>query len=170
MVVDRLLKKVPNKYLGNLHQVIIINSKNLNHKYRRKKVKSGNNTYRYKDCRGFYYQEWKGRPAYIELIIDNILLNWPIVLVKIPFIYDNLIAETLYHELGHHIHKYHEPIFKEKENVAEAWSKRLSNYYLRRRYWYLSVIFFIPFKIFQLSRFIINKIKKLHNNGINSDR
>ena len=157
--VDRLLKGIPNRYLGNLHKVIIIDSNNLSNKYRKKKVRSSGKTLNYKDCYGFYYEAWRGRPAYIELIIDNIFKFCPKVLAKIPILYNYLISETLYHELGHHIQRYHKPIFKEKENVADSWSSWLLKYFFIRRYWYLAIILYIPIKLIKLFILIIKYLK-----------
>jgi hypothetical protein len=39
--------------------------------------------------------------------------------------------------LGHHIHYRMRPEYKEKEDVAETWSKKLFSHHIRRTYWYL---------------------------------
>jgi hypothetical protein len=47
------------------------------------------------------------------------------------------VAQTLYHEIGHHIHYTIRPEYKEKEDVADRWSKKLTAKFLRRKYWYI---------------------------------
>ena len=47
------------------------------------------------------------------------------------------MSETLFHELGHHIHRTQRPEYEGRENIAEKWSKKLSGKFIRERYWYL---------------------------------
>jgi hypothetical protein len=51
---------------------------------------------------------------------------------------DMMIGEVLVHELGHHVHSTRLPEFREREDAAEEWGRRLINEYMRRRYWYLA--------------------------------
>jgi len=46
-------------------------------------------------------------------------------------------ADVLYHEVGHHIHATRRPEYRDKEDVAEAWSAKLSRGFFQSRYWYL---------------------------------
>jgi hypothetical protein len=50
---------------------------------------------------------------------------------------DFLLSETFFHEIGHHIHRFHKPEYEGKENVADKWSRKLSGKFIRDRYWYL---------------------------------
>ena len=51
------------------------------------------------------------------------------------------IGETLYHEIGHHIHEMQEPGFRgRKEEIADEWGDKLMRTFLRQRYWYLAPI------------------------------
>ncbi len=56
---------------------------------------------------------------------------------KMPIFRYLRIAKVIYHEIGHHIHVVHRPVYKGKEDVADYWSRRLSRAFFRRRYWYL---------------------------------
>jgi len=47
-----------------------------------------------------------------------------------------VVADVLFHEVGHHIHNVHQPVYQGKENVADYWAKKLSRAFGRRRYWY----------------------------------
>jgi hypothetical protein len=52
------------------------------------------------------------------------------------------LATVLYHEIGHHIHAEHKPVFEGKENIAEDWSRKLSGCFYRQHYWYLMPLFY----------------------------
>jgi hypothetical protein len=55
---------------------------------------------------------------------------------------DLLIGRTLYHEVGHHIHRTRHPEYKDREAVANEWRDRLMGCHMRRRYWYLRIPMF----------------------------
>ncbi|MCI0419435.1 MAG: hypothetical protein L0387_23195 [Acidobacteria bacterium] len=48
-----------------------------------------------------------------------------------------LFADTLFHEIGHHLDATIGAPAPSGEAAAEQWSNRLSARYLRKRYWYL---------------------------------
>ena len=52
------------------------------------------------------------------------------------------LADVLYHEIGHHIHAVHRPVYEGEENVAEDRSRKLRGRFLRRRYWWLMPILY----------------------------
>ncbi len=85
--------------------------------------------------------------------MDNISSDWPKILWCIPFIKFTDVSLTLYHEIGHHVHRYIKPEYKNKELVADDYAKILSKRMGRRRYWYLFPFIFIIV--------IIGKIYKL---------
>lgn len=58
-------------------------------------------------------------------------------MLYIPMARFILIASVLYHELGHHLHKTQYPEFKEKEDVAEEWRRKLTKAAIRKRYRYV---------------------------------
>ncbi|MCP4109664.1 MAG: hypothetical protein GY749_29775 [Desulfobacteraceae bacterium] len=49
---------------------------------------------------------------------------------------DFKVSKTLYHEIGHHIHRTRVPEYKEPEDVANIWGYRLMRHYFYRKYWY----------------------------------
>ena len=87
---------------------------------------------------GMYHQQWSGKPAWIEIFVDRIVKSddsawtW-----RIPLLRTVLVAEVVYHELGHHVHKTRRPEFREREDVADDWSERFTSAYFRREYRYL---------------------------------
>lgn len=137
LVVHRLLDGIPSKYLVGLKTVVLTDTDGLNHAERRKKTQSRGKTVRIRVCRGLYNRASKDAPAWIEIFVDNCTRDYPRKMLAVAYFADNLLGEVLFHEIGHHIHTTQAPEFKECEDVAESWRKRLSKIYFRRRYWYL---------------------------------
>ncbi len=152
--VNRLLNGVPPKRLAGLKTVVVSSSLNLSKKVRKAKAKARGRSYELGKRRGSYHQKWRNEPAWIELLVDNILRHWQRSLFHFTLFRDLAVAETLFHEIGHHIHDTQAPEYKEKEDVADKWERRLTRHYCRRRYWYL-----IPF--FLLLRFILKPLEVL---------
>lgn len=102
--------------------------------------------------RGLYHQEWNDQPAWIEVFVDKIAngpgIKW---LCKIPVIRDLVMADVVYHELGHHVHKTRRPEFREREDVADDWCKHFTRAYLRGRYRHLLPLFWIASSLIRLS-------------------
>jgi len=140
--VTRLVDGVPEKYVSGLHSVTLTNTDGLNHRRRRQKTISRKRKVSVIECRGLYHQKWQGKPATIELFVDKIIHRWPVIVLKVPLFQDLLLADVLYHELGHHIHKTSAPEHREREDVAEDWQKKLGRHYFRQKYKWLK-----PFRI-----------------------
>lgn len=66
--------------------------------------------------------------------MDKTLGGPPGWLLKLRLLRNLLIADTLFHELGHHIHKVQRPEHREQEDVADDWGNRLSREYVRREH------------------------------------
>jgi hypothetical protein len=89
----------------------------------------------------------RDRRASIVLYVDNITQGWPGWLAKLPLVRYMPTGEVLYHEMGHHIHAAHRPVYKGKEDVAEYWRRKLWSRFMRQRYWYLVPPFYVVGKI-----------------------
>ncbi len=135
--INRLLDGIPDKYLNGLGSVLLSNSEGLDRRRTRQKTLSRKRRVAIKDCRGLYFQKWQGRPARIEVFVDKIIAGWPAVILKIPYGQDVAFGGVIYHELWHHIHKTSSPEYKEREDVAEEWERKLAKLYFPVRYWYL---------------------------------
>jgi hypothetical protein len=133
----RLIEGVPDKYLAGLHSVTLTNVDRLNHTRRRQKTISRKRKVAVRECRGLYHYKWQGKPAHIELFVDQIIHRWPLIVLKVPLFQDLLLADVLYHELGHHIHNTTAPEHREQEDVAEDWQKKLGRDYFRQKYKWL---------------------------------
>lgn len=86
---------------------------------------------------GTYHRPWKGEPAWIELVVDEIVKDLPRPLDRIGLVRDMTVGRVLFHEVGHHLDATVGSVGRTGEHGAEAWGRRLSRAYLRRRYWYL---------------------------------
>jgi hypothetical protein len=123
---------------------------------RRQKIWSRNRKIRLAEARGAYYAASRNFPATVWLYVDNILRSEDRRLLRMPILRYSALATVLYHEIGHHIHAVHKPVFEGKEDVAEEWSRRLSGRFYRRRFWYLVPVLY-PLALF---RKLTRKIKK----------
>jgi hypothetical protein len=94
------------------------------------------------EARGLYRQAWQGKPAWIQIFVDNTLMHWEMGWwLKLPLLRDLLLGDVLFHEVGHHIHYTTRPEFREKEDIADSWMRKLKRQYLRRKYaWLIPLI------------------------------
>ena len=116
-------------------EVVLTNSSDLPRNRRRGVTRSRGRKVRIITARGLYHQEWQGRPAWIEIFVDNALKGWERGLwLRIPLVREGRIGDVLFHEIGHHIHFAIRPEFREKEDVADVWMVRLSTKYLQKRF------------------------------------
>jgi hypothetical protein len=139
--VTQMIEGVPERFTAGMDSIILTNASGLNHSDRRSKVTAAGHKVRIAESGGLYHQAWKGKPAWIELFIDNIFAGIPQRALRFSFLRDMVLGSVLFHEIGHHVHRTCAPEFREKEDVAEDWSVRLLGPYMRRRYWYL-----LPFR------------------------
>jgi len=135
-MVATLLDSVDPDYLQGLGSIVLSSQTQLPRKERRKKFLSRGHKLPAAKVAGFYRQSWKGQPAFIELYVDKILAPIPSGLRRLPLLSFFAIGKVLFHELGHHIHKTTRPEFKEREDVADEWSRKLLKVAVRRQYRY----------------------------------
>jgi hypothetical protein len=142
-IVERMLASVSPNYLVGLKQVVLTNSSGLPRKLRRAVTRSRKRKVRIVEARGLYHQEWKGQRAWIEIFLDNTLSRWERGWwLTFGFWREILIANVLFHEIGHHIHVTRHPEHRDMEDVADVWKVRLKKDYLRRRRPLLRAILF----------------------------
>ena len=136
--VRQLLRAVPEKYLSGLHHVTLTNSTTLRKTYRGR-LWAGKHRVRPADCHGLYSN------GQIQLLMDQILSEVPESFLLFPPLKKYLIAKTLYHEVGHHIHKLESPGYRpNREPFADEWRDKLMRVFFRR-YWYLNPFFRLAF-------------------------
>jgi hypothetical protein len=142
--ISRILAEIPVKYLAGLQSVVLTNSMAVG---RGKTGRVKGKKYVRNKCLGFYHPKWKGDQPWIEIVVDNIVAAYfgpgiPPILSRFPMLQNLAFADTLFHEIGHHLdHTVGAPA-PGGEAAAEAWSARLIVFYFRRRYWYL--VPFVP--------------------------
>jgi hypothetical protein len=134
--VKRLVASIEPEYLQGLGSIVLSSQFHLPRNKRRKKFLSRGSKYSTREIQACYHEQWKGQPAFIELYIDKILAPVPSWFAHFPLIGFFTIGKVFFHELGHHIHRTRRPEFKEKEDVADQWSRKLMKSAFRKRYRY----------------------------------
>ncbi|MCP4570413.1 MAG: hypothetical protein GY841_22755 [FCB group bacterium] len=127
-VVERILKVLPPDKLVGIGTVVLTNASGLNRVRRREKSRSRKRSLSLEAIGGFYHHAHKGKPAWIELFIDNTFVNQPPCAWRLPFWRNWVIGCMLCHEIGHHIHFTMKPEFRECEDVADDWGLKLVRY------------------------------------------
>jgi hypothetical protein len=134
--IRNLLRKVPGKYLTGLDCIVLKNDAALSRKDRRGKIRSRGRKVAMAQVLGLYHHAWQGKKPWIEIRVEKILAAYSGFSFRIPLIRNIFLGNVLYHELGHHIHNYVRPEYREKEDVAEYWRGKLMTNFLRKQYWY----------------------------------
>jgi hypothetical protein len=150
--VTQLLRSTPNKYLAGLDCVVLTNFAGQPRRKRVGKLSQRGRKVRRDQVAGLYHPTWQGNPPWIELYIDKIIHVSRSRAWQMPLLRDLMIGEVLYHELGHHIHYWMRPEYKEEEDVAENWSRKLFVNHVRRTYWYLLPLLLPAAKLFRVFR------------------
>ena len=134
--VRRMLRIVPTNYLWGLHNIVLTNTHALSRRERDRKT-WGRRRVTLGQARGYYTAEWKREAAHITILIDNLERHMGRQWLRVGLVRDMELADVLFHELGHHIHRVHRPKYEEKEDVADKWRDKFARKFLQSRYWYL---------------------------------
>jgi len=135
-LVVRLLSSVPAKYSRGIESVVLTNQSGAPRRQRLGKVTSRKRRLRQHGVLGRYYRASSGKPAWIELYVDN-LAKAASYHPFLPMGRTACFGQVLFHEIGHHVHATARPEFREKEDVAGDWGKRLLRNYLLVHYWFV---------------------------------
>jgi hypothetical protein len=149
--VERLLQSVPEDLLGGLGSIVLTDSISIG---RGKTHRVGGRKYDRSDCRGFYHAGTRREVAWIELVTDNMLTGWPKPVFAFQFARDVVVSETLFHEVGHHLHATVGSRGRSDEGAAEDWRRRLTRGHFRKRYWYLR-------PLAQVTAFLLTVVRRL---------
>jgi len=133
--VEALVKSVPEKHLAGLESIVLTTTTASNRAFRRKKVKHRGLMRSKVEANGSYQPASPGHAAFIRLYVNNILAPYPPSAARPSLITKLLLAETLFHEIGHHIHLTKALEFRHREDVADEWAHRLMRQYFGRKYW-----------------------------------
>jgi hypothetical protein len=136
-LIRKMTREVHPKFLVGLKSVVLTNKTALSRKDRERKLPLRGRRVVQGDTLGYYSQEWKGEPACITLLVDNIEKRCSGGWSRFGFFRISIFSDVFFHELGHHIHRVHRPRYEEREDVANKWSKKLSARFMVSRYWYM---------------------------------
>ena len=158
--IQLLVRYVPPEYLVGLKRIILTNASGLSHEGRRERTWSRGKQVRVADALAFYLKASPTFPARIEIFVDNICNSRPPQLLRIPLLRHCVLANTLYHEIGHHIHETMHPEYAEREAVATRWTRHLTTSFVKRRYWYLLPVAFVITALFLATKLFLGKTRK----------
>ena len=150
--VERLLAVVPAAHLSSVQAIVLTDAASLGvGKTQRVKGRKFDR----RACRGFYHPKHQGAAASIHIVVDNVVATSgaPFLLTFRPF-REHLLADVLFHELGHHLDVTIGAAAPGGEAAAEDWSRHLSRAYFQRRYWWLRPVaqVLLPLVAWELSR------------------
>ena len=127
------LRVVPAKYVVGLDRVVLADAAGLPRWRRRAKTYSRKRTVRIPEACGLYHQATRDRRAYIEIFVDNqVTLGRGFRRLQRE-LGALMLASTLFHEIGHHIHFTKHPEQGEPERIAEKYQMRFTKRYSWRR-------------------------------------
>lgn len=132
--VEELLGVVPAEYLVGLQRVVLTNTAALAGTRKRRWSWHRGRKVRHTDAAGLYHHATRSEPAAIEVFVDQALADAPAWALRLRFVRTTLIGEVLFHEVGHHIHARHRPEYRDREDVADEWGRKLSRRHFRRRH------------------------------------
>ena len=123
--VRKLLSSVPDKYAQGLECVVLTNQSGHPRRDRLGKVTSRKRRLPQSRVLGRYHPARHGTQPWIELFVDNIEARASGPPGWFPLVRQYRFRSVLYHELGHHIHATIAPEYRDKEDVADSWVKKL---------------------------------------------
>lgn len=119
----KLLRSVPEENLVGLHSIAIVN------KSAQKKSK---------DAAGLYIPQYKDELPRIEIAIDNVFSGFKRRYFFFPFIPKYVLANVLYHEIGHHYQFKH---VRMKKEYQEDYAKKFCSKMLKKElFWWMLIL------------------------------
>jgi hypothetical protein len=136
--IVKLLSSLSTRHLSGLRSVVLTNAGAIG---KGKTARVSGKKYLREQCLGFYHPQKDGEAPWIEIVVDNIVATLesetPSIVTHIPMMRNFVFAETLFHEIGHHLERTIGASAPQGEKAAEAWKDRLAARFFRKRYWYL---------------------------------
>ena len=132
------LAAVPAAHLSNVQAIVLTDAASVG-AGRTQRVRG--RKFDRRACLGFYHPKQPGSAASIHIVVDNVVASGaaPFLLAFAP-LREQMLANVLFHELGHHLDVTIGAAAPGGEAAADDWSRRLSRAYFRRRYWWLRPI------------------------------
>jgi hypothetical protein len=132
--VTALLASAPAEKVAGLRTVVLTNRNALKGSRKRGWSWHRGRKSKHTHSLGMYHAKARGEEAWIELFVDQIVGDTPRWALRLSVVRTLVCGPTVYHELGHHIHKRHQPERREPEDVADAWKTTLLRGHVRRRH------------------------------------
>ncbi|MBX3301218.1 MAG: hypothetical protein KF693_03280 [Nitrospira sp.] len=135
-LVVSLLDNVPSRVYIGLAQVCLADASSLSRARRRLKTTQ---KARVGETRAVYWPPSIREPARIEIFVDKVLSQLPSIFRKIEFFRELVIAQVLFHELGHHLQAQRKVRLRrmKEEGFAEAIAAKLLRRLINRKYKFL---------------------------------
>ena len=134
--VHRLLSSLSDAHVAGLSAIVLTEAAKIR---KGKSHRVAGKKYRLNECLGLYRPRRGGEPPVILLIVDNVLAQNEGI-PRLQFARDFALGEVLFHEVGHHLDAIVGSQAAGPEASANAWERRLSHIHIRRKYWYLRVV------------------------------
>ncbi len=129
-VVEALLSIVPAEYLVGLDRVVLTDTHSLNRDQRREKIRSGRRKRRITECTALYHYAARGHLPWIQIFVDNLVTGYRPLYFRLSFLRRVIVAQVLFHELGHHIGAIRQGLTHPDERSAEKWMYYLFSIYV----------------------------------------
>jgi len=141
-VIKALVSKIPPEHLIGLGNIIVLDE--VTHK---RNQRSG----------GLYWQKNGEQPARIEIGINSTYGRMPRIVFYCPFVAKFMLANVLYHEIGHHYQHFTHGISKNRqENFADKYRRQM----LKKAFFWWG-LFFKPLSP------LIHLLNRISNKGKN---
>jgi hypothetical protein len=131
--VERLLAFLPESHCHGLGAIVLTRTNISANRPRARRARAN----RKGIALGKYHAGWKGKPAWIELVVDEIVKQIPKGMTWLQVVRDLTVGRVLFHEIGHHLDATNRSVGRTGEHGAMAWERRLSRQYLQQTYGYL---------------------------------
>jgi hypothetical protein len=149
--------------IKGISEIRLLTSCEMSRSAKRKRTSAHGRTYRLGTVKGFYSPSTPTSAAAITLAVDKIFTPREL---KPAFVRRGVLADTLLHEIGHHIHHTTGREHADREVVAEKWRRKLDKQVFFTRYFYILPILFLVAPFYFLIRrgltFVKGIIKKRH--------
>ena len=136
-LLPKMMNVIPAVYLDGLVTIYLRKGSTGNRAHRRERSRRRGRTITQSDVAGYYQMRGNGKQSTITLYVDRLdegyrSVRWYPVIGSVAR--DITIGQTLFHEIGHHIHLTKHPHHAEKENVADDYAAfYLRRYFIRKR-------------------------------------
>ena len=157
--VERLLAFLPESYCHGLGAIVLTRTDISANRARRARANRNGMAL------GRYHAGWKGEPAWIELVVDEIVEQIPTGMTWLQLFRDLVVGRVLFHEIGHHLDATHRSVGRTGEHGAMAWERRLSRQYVQQTYDYLRPLAPVFVAVARFAKMMAARNRRRRGNG-----